>query len=127
MNNAWKGALLSGLLIPGLGQVVLKRYKRGVTIMLVFLASLSVVAAKALQQALAILEKIESKGGAIGMGTISDAASEASTASGDVVFNLFLLLAVLCWIAGIIDAYRIGMQMDIDKRSPPRPSNAADN
>ena len=36
MNNALKGAFLSGLIFPGLGQVVQKHYKRGVLIMLTF-------------------------------------------------------------------------------------------
>ena len=63
MNNSLKGAFLSGLIFPGLGQVVLKHYKRGAVIMLTVLVSLSVVAVKAVQHALAILEKIELEGG----------------------------------------------------------------
>ena len=34
MKNSLKGALLSGLVFPGLGQVVLKHYKRGFALML---------------------------------------------------------------------------------------------
>ena len=117
MNNSLKGVFWSGLIFPGLGQVVLKRYKRGAVIMLTVLVSLSVVVVKAVQHALAILEKIESEGGAISMSTISNAASQASTASGSLTFNLVLLLVILCWIIGAVDAYRIGKKKDIEGRS----------
>jgi TM2 domain-containing membrane protein YozV len=75
MNNSLKGALLSGLVFPGLGQIVLKHYKRGVVIMLMVLVSLFVVVVKAAQYALAILEKIESEGGTISLSIISNAAT----------------------------------------------------
>jgi hypothetical protein len=112
MNNALKGALLSGLIFPGLGQVVQKHYKRGAVIMLAGLVSLSVVVVKAVQHALSILEKIASEGGAISMGAISDAATQASTTSGGLTFNLALLFLILCWIIGVVDAYRIGKKTD---------------
>jgi len=40
MSNSLKAALLSGLVFPGIGQVVLKRYRRGVVLMLIVLACL---------------------------------------------------------------------------------------
>ncbi len=117
MNNSLKGAFLSGLIFPGLGQVVLKHYKRGAVIMLTVLVSLSVVVVKAVQHALAILEKIESEGGAISMSTISNAATQAATTSGSLTFNLVLLLVILCWTIGVVDAYRIGKKKDIEEGS----------
>ncbi|MCH6583699.1 MAG: hypothetical protein IH808_11950 [Proteobacteria bacterium] len=117
MNNSLKAAFLSGLIFPGLGQIVLKRYKRGAVIMLTVLVSLSVVVAKAVQHALAILEKIESEGGAISISTISNAATQASATSGSLTFNLVLLLVTLCWIIGVVDAYRIGKKKDIEEGS----------
>jgi len=117
MNNSLKGAFLSGLIFPGLGQVVLKHYKQGAVIMLTVLVSLSVIVVKAVQHALAILEKIESAGGAISMSTISNAATQASGISGSLMFNIALLLIILCWIIGIVDAYRIGKKKDIEEGS----------
>ncbi len=85
--------------------------------MLTVLVSLSVVVAKAVQHALAILEKIESEGGAISMSTISNAATQASATSGSLTFNLILLLVAVCWIIGVVDAYRIGKKKDIEEGS----------
>ncbi len=123
MNNSLKGAFWSGLIFPGLGQVVLKHYKRGAVIMLMFLVSMSVVVVKAGHSALAILEKLESEGGAISMSTISNAATQASTTSGSLTFNLVLLLTILCWIFGVVDAYRIGKEKDIEEGTMSQVSN----
>ncbi len=123
MNNSLKGAFWSGLVFPGLGQVVLKRYKRGAVIMLVVLISMSVVVVKAVHSALAILENIELESGAISMSTISNAATHASTTSGSLTINLVLLLTILCWVFGVVDAYRIGKEKDIEEGSMSRVSN----
>ncbi len=118
MNNSLKGALLSGLIFPGLGQVALKHYKRGAVIMLTVIVSMAVVTVKAVQLALAILEKIELEGGIISMDTILNAATQASADSGSLTFNLLFLLITVCWIIGTVDAYRIGKKEDIEQRSP---------
>ncbi len=108
---------MSGLILPGLGQIVLKHYKRGAAIMLTVLVSLSVIVVKAVQHALAILEKIELEGGAISMTTIANAASQASTNYSSFMFNLVLAWMILCWVIGVIDAYIIGMKKDIEEAS----------
>jgi hypothetical protein len=108
VNHSLKGALLSGLVFPGLGQVILKHYKRGTILILTFSASLVVILIKAVQQAFTILERIELEGGAIDMSTISKAATQASTTSDSFIFKFFLLLSILCWIVGVVDAYRVG-------------------
>ena len=107
-----KGALWSGLILPGLGQIVLKHYKRGAVLIVTVLASLSIVIADVVQQALAILEKIEAEGGAVSAEAISNMATRASTATDNFTVNFFFLLAVLCWLFGIVDAYSIGKKQD---------------
>jgi len=114
MNNALKGALLSGLVFPGLGQVNLKHYKRGIALMLIVSISLLVIVVKAVLQALTILEKIESEGRAIDMSTILNATTQASTTSDSLLYKFVLLLIILCWIIGIVDAYRIGKKRDLE-------------
>ena len=127
MNNSLKGALWSGLIFPGLGQLVLKHYKRGTVIMLTVLVSLAVVAVKAVQHAIVILEKIESQGGAITISTITNAATKASTTSGSLTLKFVLLLIFLCWVIGIFDAYLIGKKMDSDEDSTREILNDADD
>ena len=123
MPNALKAALLSGLAFPGLGQLVLKHYKRGIALMLVVLACLMAIVIKGVQQSLAILEKIASEGGVIDIKTVSSAASQASTTSSSLIFNLGLLLIIICWMIGVVDAYRIGKKKDIAEGSADRGTN----
>jgi len=116
MNNSLKGGLLSGLVFPGLGQVVLKHYRRGIVLMLTVLAGLSVIVVKAIQQALTTLEKIESRGGIIDMSTILNAATQATTSSDSLIVDFLLLLIMICWIFGVIDAYGIGKEKDLEEQ-----------
>ncbi len=127
MKNSLKGAFWSGLIFPGMGQIVLKHYKRGAVIMFTVLVGMSVFIVKVVQHALDILEKIESQGGAISMSTITNASTQASATSGNLTFNIVLLLVILCWIIGVVDAYRIGKIKDIEEGSASQASNGNDN
>ena len=80
--------------------------------MLTVSAGLLVIIVKAVQQAVTILEKIGSGGGAIDISAVSKAATQASTTSDSLIFKLVLLLIILCWIIGVVDAYRIGKKKD---------------
>jgi len=66
----------------------------------------------AVQQAYAILENIEAGGGVPDSETIRLATEQAAAASDSPVITAMALLIVICWIVGIIDAYRIGRQKD---------------
>ena len=76
-------------------------------------ASLMVIALKAVQHAFTILEKIELEGGVIDIKTVTDAATQASSTSDSLIYNLGLFLIVICWIFGIVDANRIGKKKDL--------------
>jgi len=121
MNHSLKGAFLSGAVFPGLGQVVLKHYARGIALMLAVSAGLFVIVRTALKQAFAILEKVQWEGGTIDMATISKAAARASTSSNRLTFKFFSFLIVFCWLIGILDAYRMGKKKDLEERSTKQP------
>lgn len=112
MKSALKGALISGLVFPGLGQIVLRRYKRGVFIVLAVFVCLTVIVVTAVRRGAAILEKIESEGGVIDMNTISEAAAQASATAGDFSFTLAVWGLILLWIFAVVDAYRLGNTRD---------------
>lgn len=77
-------------------------------------AGMVVIGLKAVQHAFTILEKIEMAGGVIDIKTVTDAAAQASSTSDSVIYNLGLLLIVLCWVFGIVDAYIIGKKKDLE-------------
>ena len=117
MKNAMKGVLLSGLVLPGLGQVGLKSYKRGIALMLAVFAAFFVIVTKTVQHALEILEKVASEGGSVDMESVSNAANQATTAADSLVFNLAFGVIAICWVAGVVDAYRTGKKKDVEELS----------
>jgi hypothetical protein len=116
MKNSLKGVLLSGLIFPGLGQIALKRYSRGIVLVLVVMAALIIMIVTAVQEAYAIVERIEAGGGTPDSETIRQAAEQAAAASDSMVIPVMALLILICWVIGIIDAYRIGRQQDREGR-----------
>jgi TM2 domain-containing membrane protein YozV len=117
MNNSLKGALLSGLVFPGLGQVVLRHYRRGIAFILTVSIILLIIVVKGVQQAFTILEKIEAEGGVLSMKTIMNAATQASTPSQGLTFKFLFWLLVLCWIIGVVDGYMVGKKKDKEGRT----------
>ena len=120
ISNSLKGALLSGLVFPGLGQIFLKHHKRGIALIMTVSLSMVVIIVKSVQLSLDMLEQIMLKGGVINMKTISYTATEALRSSDSLISKLSFLLMALCWIVGIIDAYITGRKMDIKEQSTGR-------
>ncbi len=112
MKNALKAALLSCFVFPGLGQIYLKRYKRGLIMMIIVLLALGIIIRTVIVSALESLKAIESGGGIADMETVSNLARIDSVHSG-INLNFILLFVLCCWLFSVVDAYRIG------KGSPP--------
>jgi hypothetical protein len=128
MKNSMKGALLSGLVFPGLGQIALKHYWRGFALVLAVMAGLYIMIVTAVQQAYVILDTLEAEGGMPDSDTISQAAAQAATASDSPMITGVSVLILVCWIVGIIDAWRIGKQKDLEGQAAGRmPPDAGDS
>lgn len=111
MKKSLKGALLSGLLFPGVGQFWLKHRVRGMALLIAVCGSLAVIVAKVVQQALALLERIESEGGAVDLVAIVNSAQASSY--GDSAIKCATWVLIVSWIVSIIDAYLLGRKMDL--------------
>lgn len=107
MKTATKAALLSGLVFPGVGQMYLKRVRRGLFFMIPVVLGIVIIVAMAVSGAMESLRMIQAQGGVVDANTIQAAAQmHAQETVG--YFRSILLVMVVCWIAAIIDAYRIG-------------------
>ncbi len=116
MKKSLKGALISGLVFPGLGQVILKGYKRGALLILMISVAMLIFILKAVEQAFIILENVESAGGALDMNALLNAAAEASTSPANSAMNYALSFIFLCWLYSIIDAFLLGRRRDREMR-----------
>ena len=117
MNNAIKGALLSGLVFPGLGQLILRQYRRGILIMLTVAICLAVIVIKAVTIAQEILQQVELQGDMIAMTSVTDAATRESLQSGSIALNILSGVIAICWVAATVDAYRTGRKLDREREA----------
>ena len=106
MKTALKAALLSGLVFPGLGHIYLKRYGRGIIIMICSLAGFGYIISTATIGALDMLQKMQTQG-AVDTDAISRLAVSAA-ASTSLYYNAALVILACCWLFSVVDAYRIG-------------------
>lgn len=113
MNQALKGALLSGLVLPGLGQIVLGRGRRGAVLITVAVAALAGIVVQAARIALGILASVEASGTVPDLNTITAAVHEAMQGGGAGSIQMLFLLFVVCWLFATIDACRIGRALDV--------------
>jgi len=118
MKKSLKAALLSGLIFPGVGQIWLKHALRGIVLVAAVSASLAVIVVKVSQQAFAILEKIESEGGAVDLVAIANTANASS--SHDSAIKIASLVLVACWVVSMIDAYVMGSKQDREDQGKTR-------
>ena len=112
MTHAFKGLLLSGLVYPGLGQVILKRYLRGVAFILAATFGLVTVVAQAARMALSILEKIDLNRGVVGPDQILQVTHQAMAEANTVLYKLAIALIICSWIYSTVDAFLIGRRLD---------------
>jgi TM2 domain-containing membrane protein YozV len=111
MKTSIKAALLSALVFPGLGQMHLKRYVRGLIPMVLVLTGLGVLIVQATVDALQVLDKIQLQGGTVDMNAVSNLAAGSLT-HGDPYSSLISLGIAGCWVFSVIDAYLLGKEKD---------------
>lgn len=107
MNKAIKAALLSALVFPGSGQFYLKRYGRGLLLLMLVVLGLTIIIVRATVVALDSMKVLQGTGMAIDANAISRL---AETTSGNIFTDntTILLFLVACWIFSVVDAYRMG-------------------
>lgn len=117
MKNTVTGVVLSGLVFPGLGQIALKSYRRGVWLIVAVAVALITMITIAVKQARTIFHQLETDGGTIDMAAITDAVDRFANTTDSMVINGAFLLLIVLWLFGIIDAFRIGRKRDAVARA----------
>jgi hypothetical protein len=112
MKRSSRAALLSGLIFPGIGHIVLKQYLRGSVLMLFALVALSVVVTRIFQRALTIVDRINSGDMPVDTGAIAEMVSNSTSGGDSFIENTALVVLGACWLIGIIDSYRLGVAQD---------------
>jgi len=112
MKRSSKAALLSGLIFPGIGHIVLKQYLRGSVLMLSALAAFSIVVTRVFQRALTIVDRVNSGEIPVDTGAIAEMVSNSTSGADGFIENIAVVVLVTCWLIGIIDSYRLGVAQE---------------
>ena len=112
MKKSSKAALLSGLIFPGIGHMVLKQYLRGSILMLSALAAFSVIVTRLLQRALTIVDRINTGDVPVETGAIAELVSISASGADSFIENTAVIVLGACWLIGIIDSYRLGVAQE---------------
>jgi len=119
MKQSIKGALLSALVFPGLGQLILGSIRTGLAFIVLTAAGLSVIIYRIAKQASSAMDKILSamEEGALDMDSIIELSRRSTNTSGSWIETACLILIVCCWTISLVHAYLYGKKMDRMKKS----------
>ncbi len=101
--------LLSALVFPGTGHLVLKQYLRGSVLMLSSLVALSVIVTSVFQRALTIVDRINKGDIPADTAAVAKMISNSTSGADGFMENSTMIVLGACWLIGIIDSYRLGV------------------
>jgi hypothetical protein len=107
MKRPLKAALLSALVFPGSGHIYLQHHKTGYSILAIAFICLCVVIENTVSRALSIFEQLQKGGGIIDINQITELATQSAQHSSPLFVQVSVNLLIICWLFGIIDAYRL--------------------
>ncbi len=104
MTRPLKVVLLSGLVFPGIGHLVLKHYLRGSTLIISTLIALSAIVTVIVRHTLSVIDS-----GAVPLdaGAITELVSHSVSSADNLIINYSMFVVVACWLVGMIDSYRL--------------------
>ena len=113
MKVSYKAALLSTFVFPGVGQLYLKKYWRGLVIIFFVFTGLGYMIWSATASAINRLDDVMVKmqGGTTNLQELSDIVGSKILTT-DPYHDAVFYFIVCFWIFAIIDAYRIGKQRE---------------
>ncbi|WP_022943180.1 hypothetical protein [Psychromonas hadalis] len=108
MNKALKATLLSALIFPGLGHLMLKRYPQALFLILSTSIACYLLIINVIETAMQVIHQIEQ--GEIGLTTaeISNALNLQGVSDYSSNCNIAMIFIMFIWIIAAIDAYRLG-------------------
>ena len=113
MKVSHKAALLSAFVFPGVGQLYLKKYWRGLVIMFLSCTGLGYMIWSATVSALNRLDDVivKMKGDTVNLQELSGIVGSKTLTTDPYHVAVFYFIVCL-WIFAIVDAYRIGRQRE---------------
>ena len=115
MKTSTKAVLLSALVIPGAGHIYLKKYFPGLILIGVSLSAVYVLVSKITEQAMQAITQIENGSVSLDPVAINDLIISQQAGADGQLLNIATIAIIICWVVGMIDAYRVANQQCPDK------------
>jgi hypothetical protein len=112
MKKSTKAALLSGLVLPGSGHLIFRKYVRAGALVIASVASIYVIVSISVRQAMLVVDRIVAGEVPMDSATITNLVAATSTTADNTRVNLAVLAFGLAWLIGIVDAWRLGAAED---------------
>ncbi len=112
MSNVMKGVLFSALIFPGAGQIILSRYRRGAVFFAVAFMSGILCVTAIVRQAVVMLQNVVAAGEVATIPKVMSIVAEASTTASSLFMKVAFLIMFVCWLTSVVDAWRIGKELD---------------
>lgn len=122
MNLTTRAILFNALLLPGWGEIYLKKYKRGVLIVFGILAGILYLVWSIIQSTLNILKIAPPEKGTVTLESIIKLTIDSIKGLNLLNILLILFFMVLLWILSIIDVYLLGKEKMAKVSMPPEES-----
>lgn len=107
-----KSLLLSALVYPGVGHLYLKRHGRGAALMAMTTAGLAVIVVTMAAKAMVLWEKLQHGDLPPDAGAIMELLDQSAMGHAGLLLDVAGYAVLLCWLFGMVDAYRIGKRQD---------------
>ena len=113
MKASTRGMLLSGLVYPGLGQMILGRLASGITLALLATITFVVLIYRVVERVYRLIDQIVPllADNALDVATLKELLSR-DAACGWGVEKICLIGLVICWVVAIGHAYFVGKKID---------------
>ncbi len=112
MNRSLKAALFSALLFPGSGHFLLRKHVRGALLAGISIVCLYLLVATAVEIAQQVSDEILSGQMPLDSARITEEVSRRTAETGSLGASLPTYLLLACWVAGIVDSWRVGRLQD---------------
>lgn len=107
MNKSMKGALLSALVFPGVGQISAGHKKRGWLMVIANSLFIFLIVIEIIRKAKIIINNLQQQGEILDVDKVSNMTSGLMGFSDNIYLNALLALFILGWFFSIIDAYNL--------------------
>ena len=107
-----KAVLLSSLVYPGAGHILLKKYVPSLILIAAASAALYILISNAFTKAMLISEKIINGEVQPDMSVIRNLITTYQTPEEVQAINIATVILIIAWLIGIFDSYRVGLAQE---------------